>query len=63
MIALLKVGFNFPKTPGNDLILTSLYEAILKTNEIGLQNQQKLLVKKAVSFKKERQVQEGQGRR
>ena len=31
-------GINFPKTHGNDLILTSLYEAMLKSNEIGLQN-------------------------
>jgi hypothetical protein len=45
-------GINFPKTPGNDLILTSLYEAMLKSNEIGMQNQQKLLVKKTASFKK-----------
>ena len=45
-------GINFPKTPGNDLILTSLYEAMLKTNEIGLQNQQKLLVNKTTSFKR-----------
>jgi hypothetical protein len=46
-----EMGINFPKTPGMDLILTSLYEAILKTNGIGLQNQQKLLVKKTASFK------------
>lgn len=45
-------GINFPKTPGMDLILTSLYEAILKTNEKRMQNQQKLLVKKTASFKK-----------
>ena len=45
-------GINFPKTPGNDLILTSLCEAMLKSNEIGMQNQQKLLVKKTASFKK-----------
>ena len=45
-------GINFPKTPGNDLILTSLYEAMLKSKEIRLQNQQKLLVNKTASFKR-----------
>ena len=29
---------DFPKTPENDLILTSLYKAMLKTSEIMLQN-------------------------
>ena len=47
-------GINFPKTPGMDLILTLLYEAILKTNGTGLKNQQKLLVKKTTSFKKKK---------
>ena len=46
------MGVDFPKTPENDLLLTSLYEALLKTNEIGLQNQQKLLVNQSNSFKR-----------
>jgi hypothetical protein len=54
---------NFPKTPGNDLILTSLYEAMLKTNEIGLQNQQKLLVKKTASFKKKGKSKRGKSKK
>ena len=29
------MGVNFPITPENDLLLTPLYEAMLKTNETG----------------------------
>ena len=48
------MGIDFTKTPKNDLLLTLLYEAMLKTNDIGLQNQQKLMVNKTESFKRKR---------
>jgi hypothetical protein len=54
-------GIDFPKTPENDMIITSLYEAMLKTNEIGMQNQQKLLVKKKENFKRTSNTKSNKG--
>ena len=52
---------DFPKTSENDLILASLYEAMLTINEIGMQNQQKLLVNKTESFKRKRNTKRNKG--
>ena len=43
---------DFPKTPENDLITTSLHEAMLKADKNRLQNHQKLMVNKTENFKR-----------
>ena len=52
---------DFPKTPENDLTLTLFYEAMFKTKEMGLQNQQKLMVNKTESFKRKRNTKRNKG--
>ena len=58
--SIIAMGIDFPKTPENDFILTSLYEGMIKTNEFRMHNQQ-VAGEQNRKFQEEMQHKEQQG--